>query len=255
MDKDGCTRYFLNNAIGVIQDNTVLAVWGTQREITYLKEAELKIQSSLREKEILLKEIHHRVKNNMQIISSLLNLQLNDVLEKDEMSVRKAFIESRNRIHSMALVHQLLYQSDDFAKVDFRRYVQKLTANLLCLQEMNGNRIHTAIHIPDMTLTIEQAIPCGLIINELVLNALEHAFPPDFSSTKKIDIVMIKKGGHTVELTVKDNGVGLRKEIDTHAIESFGLTLVKTLAVEQLEGYFEISFKGGTICTVRFQQG
>jgi len=122
VDTTGHSRNFLNNVVGVVNDGCLMAVWGTQRDITHLKEAERKIKSSLKEKETLLKEIPHRVKNNMQIISSLLNLQLADVKNKDEHYLRKAFIECRDRIYSMAYVHQILYQSDNFTKIDLRQY-------------------------------------------------------------------------------------------------------------------------------------
>ncbi len=144
------------------------------KEVTERKRAEDQIRASLNEKEILLQEVHHRVKNNMQIISSLFNLQSGHIKDKQAFEIFKS---SQNRVRSMALIHERFYQSDDMARVDFAEYAQNLTSHLFSSHGINPGAIKLNVNIKDVFLDIKTAIPCGLIINELVSNYLKHAFP------------------------------------------------------------------------------
>ena len=194
------------------------------------KRAEAQIKASLQEKEVLLKEIHHRVKNNLQIISSLLNLQA-DYL-KDNQAI-EIFKDSQNRIESMALIHEKLYQSKDLAKINFADYIQELATSLFCSYEVNLNAITLKMNIEDVILGIDAAIPCGLIINELVVNSLKHAFPE--GNPGEISIDFYSKNPNEFALIVSDSGIGLPKELDLQNTNSLGLQLVNALT-HQLEG-------------------
>lgn len=216
-------------------------------DITENKRSEEKMQAALAEKVVLLKEVHHRVKNNLQIISSLLELQ-SDYMEGDDS--RKFIRESQDRIRSMAIVHEQLYKSEDLAVIDFARYVDELVTSLHRSSARSAEKITTDIDIRDIELGIDQAISCGLIINELVSNALKHAFPSD-------------RGGHVlirgyldeedhVCLTVADNGVGLPRDFDIATTESLGLQIV-TLLTRQLRGTLEIRGDSGLAVFIRFR--
>jgi PAS domain S-box-containing protein len=209
------------------------------------KRAEEKIKSSLKEKDVLLKEIHHRVKNNMQIISSLLRLQSKEI--QDEVT-KKIFSVSQNRIRSIALIHETLYQSEDLGRIDFTRYVYKLATHLISMYRPEGQGIELNLEAKNVILDINKAIPCGLIINELVSNALKHAFPGNRAG--KIHIILESKDGG-YKLQIRDTGVGFPEAIDFMETESLGLQIVNDL-VKQLEGKIQLKRKGGTIFHITF---
>jgi len=217
-------------------------------DITARKMAEERIKASLQEKEVLLREIHHRVKNNLQIISSLLNLQSRHI--KDEPSL-DMFKESRHRVRSMALVHEKLYRSKDMAKVDFCEYIQSLSSHLFMSYGVNSDSIKLGVDAKDVYLDINTSIPCGLIINELVSNSLKHAFPG--IKKGKIQIVLQPENKNKFKLVVSDDGVGLPKNIDVSKTESLGLQLV-TMLVEQLRGSLAIDRSNGTSFEIVFQE-
>ena len=227
---------------------------------TALENARLyaEIKQSLEEKEVLLKEIHHRVKNNLQVISSLLYLQSKNIKDKGTLAV---FQESQNRVRSMALVHERLYQSPDLARVDFAGYVRSLANYLLRSYGVNPNVIKLKIHLDNVLLGVDTAIPCGLIINELVSNSLKHAFPaPPFIPPARggergggeIRIELRADDGQFT-LMVSDNGVGFPRDLDFRDAGSLGLQLVNTL-VEQLEGTIELDRSGGTTFKITFAE-
>ena len=201
------------------------------------KEYEKKIIDSLNEKNILIKEIHHRVKNNLQIISSLLNLQSKCI--DDEKSL-KIFRESQSRIKSMALIHEKLYHSDDFSKIDFFSYIRTITRQLI---SSINSKVAVQIKCEGVFLTIEQAIPCGLILNELVTNSLKYAFPPGTYGTLFITVEETEK---EIVLEIKDNGIGFPENIDFRTTETFGMQLIMIL-VDQLSGSIEMTVNHGTI--------
>jgi len=216
-----------------------------QAEVTERKRMEEKIAASLREKEVLLREVHHRVKNNMQIVSSILTLESKHI--KNEQAL-KMFADSQDRIRSMALVHEKLYESKDLARIDFAEYVRSMTGYLSSLHGA-GDGVRFSIDIKDILLDINTAIPCGLIINELVSNSLKYAFPKGRKGEIHIGLHLSEDDRFT--LTVKDNGVGLPKGMDFRKTESLGLQLVIMLT-EQLDGIVEVDKKKGTTFKITF---
>lgn len=221
---------------------------GISEDITEMKEAEELIIKSLQEKEILLKEIHHRVKNNMQVISSILNLQSAYTKDKNTLEILK---ESQNRIKTMALIHESLYQTNDFSKIDFSEYILNLSDNLIYSYRVSNT--HAALETDiekNIILNIDRAIPCGLIINELISNAFKHAFNKTAGDRKKL-IQLKLKSGRKISIEVSDNGIGLPGEIDYRNTETLGLQLVSTL-VEQLGGEIKVERNNGTRFLVTF---
>jgi len=217
-------------------------------DISERKQAEEQIKSSLKEKEVLLSEIHHRVKNNMQIISSLLKLQSAKIEDKKYVDM---FKDSENRIKAMSLIHETLYQSKDFANIDFNGYVKTIANALIRSYAVNADRIKLHTEIENIPVELDHAIPCGLIINELISNALKYAFPKDEGGT--IKITFRSTNDDVVELTVSDDGIGIPEEIDIGKTESLGLQLVRILAEDQLEGTLELQRDRGTAFKIRFK--
>jgi len=211
-------------------------------------QTEDQIKASLKEKEVLLREIHHRVKNNLQIISSLLNLQSRYIKGKQVLHV---FKESQDRIKSMALIHEKLYQSKELARIDFAEYVRSLVADLFRSYKTDSDLITLKTNIDDVFLGINTAIPCGLIINELVSNSLKYAFPEDRQGEIRIDLHSEKEGKFT--LIVSDSGVGFPKDLDFRNTESLGLQLACTL-VDQLQGTIGLDRTGGTEFKIAFTE-
>lgn len=207
--------------------------------------AEQKMSQSLKEKEVLLREIHHRVKNNMQIISSLLRLQAETT---KDTKLKESFQISQNRIHSMALIHEELYRSADLAHINFFPYVQKLLAKLFASYGISTARIKLLFDIDNALININQAIPCGLIINELVTNSLKHAFPADKSG---MITIAFKKYKNFKRLIIKDNGIGFPKDKKLNSSDSLGLQIVRDL-VRQLDGSVKLNKKSGTEFIIRF---
>lgn len=218
------------------------------RDITDRIEAEQFILKSLTEKEVLLKEIHHRVKNNMQIVSSLLNLQLDSL--QDEKT-RALFMEAQNRIASMALVHEKLYQSNDLAKIDFTDYLRELTDNLASMLGARMRNIVFQLKTEDMHLGIDTAIPCGLITNELVSNAYKHGYPNGGPGKVTLTFEQLPTG--QLYLEVSDDGRGIPPSFDLRRTKSLGLQLVHTL-VRQLHGTIEIQGPPGARFILHLQE-
>ncbi|MDD1693993.1 MAG: PAS domain S-box protein [Methanoregula sp.] len=218
---------------------------GIARDITDRKNLQNEVNASLLEKEILLKEIHHRVKNNMQVISSLLSLQAK--LMKDEKS-RGAILESQTRVMSIALVHEKLYQSKSFAEIDYHDYLKKIVENLLQSYGIPPGKVRIEIHADKIVLPINKAIPISLIINELLSNSLKYAFPGERTGVIVVDV---RKTGDRYFLVVKDNGIGIPEGIDLGHIETLGLQLVNSL-VAQILGTITMSREGGTEFRVDF---
>ncbi|HTV31415.1 MAG TPA: histidine kinase dimerization/phosphoacceptor domain -containing protein [Xanthobacteraceae bacterium] len=215
-------------------------------DISDRKHKEERIQSALKEKDILLGEIHHRVKNNLQIVHSLLGLQSTNI--KDE-TVLGMMQEGQNRIRSMALIHETLYKSKDFARVDFRSFLDMLVPTLISSYAVNSERIALSINSSDVLLPINTAIPCGLVVNELISNALKHAFPGDIKGEIAIDLSY--DTAETVVLSVSDSGVGIAKTFDIAQTATLGLQLV-TMLTDQLAGELTIHRSNPTRFAIRF---
>jgi PAS domain S-box-containing protein len=247
IDKSGQIRWVRSSSRPIVEDNRVIGLRGVFSDITARKQAEEKIQASLKEKEVLLKEIHHRVKNNMQVISSMLSLQSQHI--KDKAS-RAMFQESQNRIRAMALIHEKLYTSEDLAHIDIAGYIHSLTHQLITSYHTTAPRVAMDIAVTDIFLTITTAIPCGLIINELVTNALKHAFPRQQKGT--ITVSMTPSNTDSLILTVSDTGIGFPDRIDFRNTTTLGMQLVISL-VEQLKGTITVDRSEGTRFRIEFR--
>jgi two-component system sensor kinase len=202
---------------------------GVGRDITERKLAEDRIMKSLKEKELLLREVHHRVKNNLQIISTLLSLQSSQI---EEEQVIDLYRQSQNRILSIALIHENLYQSEDLTNINFANYVKNLVDDLFHSYGVNSENIHIKLNIKDIIMGIETAIPCGLIINELISNTLKHAFP---EGKGEIDVELSEKNAGKYLLKVKDSGKAFPKGFDIDKTDTLGMKLISSL-VSQLDG-------------------
>ncbi len=211
------------------------------------REAEEQITASLREKEVLLKEIHHRVKNNLQIISSLLNLQSGYTEDPETLEMYR---ESQSRIHSMALIHEKLYQSGDLARVDFPEYVRNLVGYLFRSYSAGAGQVAMDVDVAPVFLSLDVSIPCGLIISELVTNALKYAFPQGKGG--KLFVGLHSESGDRYSLIVRDDGIGFPNEVDFQNTDSLGLQLVMTLT-EQLDGDISLQKGDGTEFRISFQ--
>jgi PAS domain S-box-containing protein len=216
-------------------------------DITESKRVEAQLRDSLAEKELLLKEVHHRVKNNLQVISTLLDLQADKI---HDGNLQESIRESQDRIKAMALIHERLYQSSDLARIDFWEYIESLVGHLLSSYIDDPLRIVMKVDVGDIQLAIDRAIPCGLIINELVSNAMKHAFPDGRSG--KIAIRLHANDRGQITLTVADDGVGMPPGVDFRKTESLGLQLVNMLT-RQLRGQIEMSGDHGTLWVISFR--
>jgi len=214
-------------------------------EVGRRQEAEAAIRVSLQEKEVLLKEIHHRVKNNLQIISSLLHLQSGYI--EDERTLQM-FKESQSRIQSMALIHEKLYQSEDLARVDFSEYMDSLVSFLT--RSYGSGGVGVSLDVAPVFLSLDTSIPCGLIVSELVSNSFKYAFPEGHSGDIYVRLKPIDDEHY--ELCVGDTGIGFPEDVDFRETESLGLQLVTTLA-NQLDGEIELDRKKGTEFRIRFR--
>lgn len=217
-------------------------------DITERKQAEERLKASLKEKEVLLKEIHHRVKNNLQIVSSLLKLQSGYIKDKEALAL---FKDSYNRVHSMALIHEKLYRTADLARIDVGDYIRTLLSNLFSSYGVSSIAIKLNLEIDKIFLDVDTAIPCGLIINELVSNSLKYAFP--HATSGEITISFKSVNNTHFALNVSDNGIGISSDIDIEELESLGLQLVLNL-IEQLSGCFDLDVTNGTSFKIQFPQ-
>jgi PAS domain S-box-containing protein len=229
------------------EEDKLVGLIGVHTDVTKQKRAEQQIKASLKEKEVLLQEIHHRVKNNLQIISSLLSIQ-SEVIEDEQ--VLNILRDSQNRIQSMALIHERLYQSQNMIRIEFSEYIQNLAINLFHSYDIDFNQISLEIGAQDVSLSINTAIPCGLIINELISNALKYAFP---NNGKGWICVSLSKDLDGFTLKVKDNGIGLPENLDLENTKTLGLRLVDTL-VNQIRGTMRIDRNQGTSFEIVFSE-
>jgi PAS domain S-box-containing protein len=217
------------------------------RDITERKEFENALKSSLEEKEILIREIHHRVKNNMQIISSLLNLQKHHVKDKEAADV---LLESQNRVRSMAMIHEKLYKTQNFSQINFTDYIKNLIDDIFHSYNVDPTQIQREIILDEVMMGLETAIPCGLIISELATNTIKYAFPNHMKGKFRIKLYSVDDLYH---LIVADDGVGIPSHINFDGTETLGLLLVNTL-VRQLDGTVELTRNNGTEFKIIFRE-
>ncbi|MGI0483883.1 PAS domain S-box protein [Pantanalinema rosaneae CENA516] len=218
------------------------------RDISDRKRSEAQLKASLQEKEILLKEIHHRVKNNLLVVSSLLEWQTDYV---DDPAILKMLGESQTRIQSMALIHEKLYRSENLAKIDFSEYLETLARQLFFTFDLDDDQVHLQFELEPIFLNIETATPCGLIVSELISNVFEHAFPLDKTGTVCLKVTQNQQ--RQITITIQDNGVGFPAELDFRHTESLGLQLV-CLLTQQLEGSIQIDRAHGTAFCLTFTE-
>lgn len=244
--KDGTRLTGEISSSPIVHDGQVVAVINVARDITERLRIEAQLKASLQEKETLLKEVHHRVKNNMQVIASLLSLQAASITDS---VVRAQFEDSQNRIRSMALVHERLYCSSDLSRIDFGVYIRDLTHHLMKGVRIQSKCVNTVVEIENIYLNIDLAVPCGLIINELVSNALKHAFPGYDGGTLTIRACVSDDGMYC--LSVQDDGIGIPSTVDLADSKTLGLQLVANLA-RQLQGTVTFHQEHGTRVDVIF---
>ena len=239
IDKTGRIKWFqINSTILKWEGKSASLIM--MSDITELIDAEKTIVDSLREKEILLKEIHHRVKNNMQIISSLLNLQSDYIKDQEDLML---FKESQDRIRAMSLVHESLYHSKDLANIDFKKYITELISYLFTTYNISPDMISLQMNVDSIVLDISYAIPCALVINELISNALKYAFPKGRQG--EISLAFTRQSQDMYLLDIEDNGIGIPPHIKFDDTTTLGLQLIKAL-VNQLKGSVNLIVKDGT---------
>ncbi|MBN1532077.1 MAG: PAS domain S-box protein [Spirochaetes bacterium] len=232
------------------EDGGTRALLGVIADITVQKTAEEGLRKSLQEKEVLLREVHHRVKNNFQIIMSLLNLQAFNIRD-DEMA--RQFGEAISRIRSMALVHENLYRSSDLAHINFTSYISLIAKELYAGCVQNESSISLGIEAGEMEMNIEQAVPCGLIVNELLTNAFKYAFPRGWEGEGRVRITLTESVDGRVELAISDNGIGLPDDLEFNDGRTLGLSLVRMLA-HQMRGTIDCDRSGGTRFMLKFNK-
>ncbi len=233
--ENGVSRFVQSQVYGIKENNKLLGFMLISRDITEKKQAEEQINASLREKEVLLKEIHHRVKNNMQVISGLLGLQSRFI---DNTKYTEIFKESQNRIKSMALVHEKLYSTSDLSRINFKDYISTLACDLFKSYSLMAEKIVLKLEIEDIQVAVDTAIPCGLITNEVLSNSLKYAFPGERRG--EITINVCTTDDNKTVILLSDNGIGIPDNIDFTKNSSLGLHLVETL-VRQIRGTLDLN--------------
>ncbi|MFB6345380.1 MAG: PAS domain S-box protein [bacterium] len=221
-------------------------IYAVARDVTERRRYEEQLQSMVEEKETLLKEIHHRVKNNLQIISSMLSMQMREI---DQDGLREKIQDSINRVKSMALIHENLYQSDNLANLNFERYVRELTDRTVTLHQRDHSDVNVSIEVDSQSLKLDQAIPCGLILNELLTNTLEHGFTTGESANISI---MFYSDDRKADLTVKDDGRGFPTDFDMDTIDTFGMQIVQSLVEYELNGSMSVENDNGAVIQITF---
>lgn len=218
------------------------------RDITDRKMMGERIKASLKEKDLLLKEIHHRVGNNLQVIYSLLHMQSAHIKDKHSLDIFKG---CQNRIMSMSLIHKTLYKSKDLTHIDVHDYIIRLSNRLFQSYGVSTDRVVLKINVTDVSLGLDAAIPCGLIISELVSNSLKHAFPEEREG--EIKIALLSSDKKEYELIVSDNGIGLPENLDFRNTETLGFKIVLMFGEENLKGKIDLNSDEGTQFLIRFK--
>lgn len=234
------------NHIECVEEDGVLRVYGAVRDITLRREYYLELEKSLQDKELLLSEIHHRVKNNLQIITSLLNLESNNIHNKE---TEEFYRITQSRIKSIALVHQKLYETPDISQINTASYIKQLIENIISIYHMPYS-INLEIKIDkNIALNLDTTIPCGLIINELLTNSIKYAFPENRGNIT----LEWKQNAENYVLTFSDDGIGLPKNINLETTDNLGLNIIKSL-VNQINGTITLKKTQGTQYTITFKE-
>jgi len=231
------------------EDEDVTKMRTAITDVTDRKMIDQQLQASLKEKEVLLQEVHHRVKNNMQVMISLINLQCEKI---EDRHICEELNTAVDRINSMALVHNQLYKSKDFLKVDINQYIKNIAENLFVSRGVDTAKISLKIGKNDIALSLDSAISCGLIINELVTNSIKHAFPENRKGEIRLEFGYLGDG--QLEIRVSDNGVGVPVNFDFKGSDTLGVQIVKALAEHQLGGTVELDSTKGTKFFIRFKE-
>jgi PAS domain S-box-containing protein len=246
--KDG-SEFPVEIGINPVQTDEGPMILSVIIDLSERKQSEKRIQDALAQKELLLREVHHRVKNNLQVIHSLLDLQALKCADSELVGMLR---DSQNRVRSMSLIHQTLYQSQNFAQVDFQRFLGELLPRLTEAYGSMSSQVLIDIQANDVKLPINEAIPCGLIVNELVSNALKHGFRQRQQGRIQVNISQLE--GQQVQLSISDDGQGIPDDMDLTRTGSLGLQLVNLLT-RQLHGQLDIHRANPTRFSLRFQVG
>jgi PAS domain S-box-containing protein len=246
--KDGSPVWVETEASVVSSDGDSLVIQGIARDITDHKRAEAKLRTSLEEKEVLLREIHHRVKNNLQVISSLLDLRT--LRSEDEKTVDLCR-DARAKIHTMALIHSHIYQNETFTQIAMKDYIRDLVSYLSQVYSEKRQQVRPVIRESEVFLSVTQAIPLAIVLNEAITNAFKHAFKK--GQKGRIDISLKRQDEDTAYLTVQDNGAGLPPGLDVDRTETLGLKLMRNLVKDQLQGSIRLKRNRGTTLVVEFK--
>ena len=248
--KDGSYRYLESSSSPILNSSgKVAGFWGTDRDITDRKLAEAQLKRSLADKEILLRELYHRTKNNMQVIRAMLALR---AARAENPAVDAIVRDTDRRIQAMSMVHQMLYRSQDLSMIDLHQYIRDLVTLLLRSYRLSTERVVLELDVEDTKASIDLAIPCGLILNELMSNAMRHAFPGDRAG--KIRIRLVRVAPEALEMTFSDDGVGAPPGFDPRAQDSLGFRTIIALTEEQLRGQALFDSDGGVIWKLRFRE-
>jgi PAS domain S-box-containing protein len=248
IEEENLGGYFIVTASPIKDSNgNVLGSIHIAHDITKRKEMEEKLKKTLEEKNTLMREIYHRTKNNLMVISSLLNLQSRYIKDENTQSI---FKESQNRAKSMAMIHEKLYKSEDLEHLNFSEYIINLSNDLYDTYTLDKNLIKLVLDIDDVTLNVEISIPLALIMNELLTNSLKHAFPNGKSGEIKVEL---KKYDEIIKLTVSDNGIGFPEDLDYNNTDTLGMLIVNSLT-DQIDGELNLEKNNGTRFTLTFKE-
>jgi PAS domain S-box-containing protein len=246
--KDGTTVWVETEASVVSSDADSLVIQGIARDITEHKRTEESLRASVAEKEVLLREIHHRVKNNLQVISSLLDMKAMRTNDKRMIELCR---DARAKIHTMALIHTHIYESKRLTRIAMREYIRDLVNYLSQVYSDRSQHVLPVVERTDVHLSMTQAIPFAIVVNEAISNAFKHAFKAGQKGT--IRIALGKTPDNTVRLRIRDNGVGLPRGLDIKHTETLGLKLIRNLVQDQLKGSVQLEQNQGTSLTIKFK--
>lgn len=226
------------------EDNNFLFALGIVEDITKQLASKQNLESSLKEKEVLLREIHHRVKNNLNIITGLLELQSDGITDEN---LKKKLMESVQRVRSMAMLHERLYTKTDISRINLASYIKELV-NYLIAAFSNRTEIITDYNMDEVEISLDQAVPCGLIVNEVITNSLKYAFDGEYEG---VITILLHNDEDYLNITISDNGKGIPESVNTSNPETLGLQLIRLL-VYQLLGRLEITNDNGTVYKISF---